>query len=49
MSAQAATKRRGWRRLFPRGPITPGRILKWIVWAVIGWVALSVVLFVISA
>ncbi len=49
MSASAANQRRGWRRLFPRGPITPGRIIKWIVWAVIGWIVLSVVLFVISA
>jgi LCP family protein required for cell wall assembly len=49
MSSAAASQRRGWRRIFPRGPITPGRVIKWIVVAVIGWIVLSVVLFVISA
>jgi LCP family protein required for cell wall assembly len=30
-------------------PITPGRILKWIALAIAGWLALSLVLFLISA
>ncbi|HZC14094.1 MAG TPA: LCP family protein, partial [Thermoleophilaceae bacterium] len=38
----------------PRAPrdkrsITPGRILKWIALAIVGWLALSLVLFLISA
>jgi LCP family protein required for cell wall assembly len=32
-----------------RGPITPGRVLKWVVLLIIAWVALSGVLFFISA
>jgi LCP family protein required for cell wall assembly len=32
-----------------RGRITPGRVLKWIALAVLGWVLLSIVLFLISA
>jgi LCP family protein required for cell wall assembly len=33
----------------PRGPLTVGRVAKWLVLAAIGWVALSLVLFLISA
>jgi LCP family protein required for cell wall assembly len=33
----------------PRGPISVGRVVKWIVLAVVGWLALSLVLFLISA
>ncbi|HWH95128.1 MAG TPA: LCP family protein, partial [Baekduia sp.] len=33
----------------PRGPLTLGRVVKWVVLAVIGWLALSLVLFLISA
>ncbi|HEV7751322.1 MAG TPA: LCP family protein [Baekduia sp.] len=33
----------------PRGPLSVGRIVKWIVLAVIGWLALSLVLFLVSA
>ncbi|MDX6684040.1 MAG: hypothetical protein QOF86_168 [Baekduia sp.] len=33
----------------PRGPLSVGRVVKWIVLAAIGWVALSLVLFLISA
>jgi LCP family protein required for cell wall assembly len=33
----------------PRGPLSIGRVVKWIVLAVVGWVALSLVLFLISA
>lgn len=33
----------------PRRPITPGRVLKWIVLALVAWVVLSLVLFIISA
>jgi len=33
----------------PRGPISVGRIVKWVVLAAIAWVALSLVLFLISA
>jgi LCP family protein required for cell wall assembly len=40
--------RRQGRRL-PRGPLSVGRIVKWLVLAVIGWLALSLVLFLISA
>jgi len=32
-----------------RGAITPGRVLKWVALAVAGWLALSLVLFLISA
>ncbi|QEC47478.1 LytR family transcriptional regulator [Baekduia soli] len=32
-----------------RGPISVGRVVKWIVLAVLGWLALSLVLFLISA
>ncbi|HEU4978355.1 MAG TPA: LCP family protein [Solirubrobacteraceae bacterium] len=32
-----------------RGPITPGRVIKWIVLAVVGWLLLSLVLFLLSA
>jgi LCP family protein required for cell wall assembly len=32
-----------------RRPITVGRVVKWLVLAVVGWIALSVVLFLISA
>ena len=42
------------RRLLPRprprrGPLTPGRVLKWIALAVGAWLALSLVLFLVSA
>jgi LCP family protein required for cell wall assembly len=36
-------------RLKPGRRITPGRVLKWVLLAVLGWVLLSVVLFFISA
>jgi LCP family protein required for cell wall assembly len=32
-----------------RGPITPGRVLKWVALAIAGWLLLSLVLFLISA
>jgi LCP family protein required for cell wall assembly len=32
-----------------RKPITPGRVLKWVVLAVAGWLLLSLVLFLVSA
>ena len=32
-----------------RGPITPGRVFKWIALAIAGWLLLSLVLFLISA
>jgi LCP family protein required for cell wall assembly len=32
-----------------RPPITPGRVLKWVAFAIAGWLLLSVVLFLISA
>jgi LCP family protein required for cell wall assembly len=32
-----------------REPITVGRVVKWLVFAVVGWVVLSLVLFLISA
>ncbi|HEV2873984.1 MAG TPA: LCP family protein [Thermoleophilaceae bacterium] len=32
-----------------RGRITPGRVLKWIALAILGWLLLSLVLFLISA
>jgi LCP family protein required for cell wall assembly len=50
--------RRGWRRggaAVPgtasgrRRPITPRRVLKWVALAVAGWLALSLVLFLVSA
>ncbi|HWI74241.1 MAG TPA: LCP family protein [Baekduia sp.] len=37
-------KRRG-----PRGPISVGRVIKWLVLAALGWIALSLVLFLVSA
>jgi LCP family protein required for cell wall assembly len=42
------------RRLLPRqrprrGPLTPGRVLKWIVLAIGAWLLLSLVLFLLSA
>jgi LCP family protein required for cell wall assembly len=33
----------------PRGPLSLGRVVKWLVLAVLGWLALSLVLFLISA
>src|SRR4051812_13978011 len=33
----------------PRGPVSVGRVVKWLVLAAIGWVALSLVLFLVSA
>ena len=32
-----------------RKPITPGRVLKWVALAIAGWLALSLVLFMVSA
>ena len=32
-----------------RGPITPGRVLRWVGIFVVGWVLLSAALFVLSA
>jgi LCP family protein required for cell wall assembly len=32
-----------------RGPISVGRVVKWVVLAALGWIALSLVLFLISA
>jgi LCP family protein required for cell wall assembly len=32
-----------------RRPITPGRVAKWVALAVVGWIALSAVLFLVSA
>ncbi|MCW3004536.1 MAG: LytR family transcriptional regulator [Conexibacter sp.] len=40
-------RRRGPR--LPRGPLSVGRIVKWLVLAAVGWVVLSLVLFLISA
>jgi LCP family protein required for cell wall assembly len=37
----------GWE--FRGRPVTPRRVLKWLVLAIVGWVVLSLVLFVISA
>jgi LCP family protein required for cell wall assembly len=37
------------RRRRPTGPISIGRVVKWLVLAAIGWLALSLVLFLISA
>jgi LCP family protein required for cell wall assembly len=45
----ARSPRHGWRRFIPRGPIGPGRILKWLFGAVLAWIALSILLFIISA
>jgi LCP family protein required for cell wall assembly len=49
LSDSARAPRRGWRRLVPRGRVTPGRLIRWLVYAVIGWIALSIVLFIFSA
>src|SRR5262245_47020715 len=32
-----------------RGPLTPGRVLKWVALAIGAWLALSLVLFLVSA
>lgn len=37
------------RRGLPRGPISVGRVVKWLVLAAIAWLALSLVLFLVSA
>jgi LCP family protein required for cell wall assembly len=37
------------RRGLPRGPLSVGRVVKWVVLAAIGWLALSLVLFLVSA
>src|SRR6185369_11893334 len=37
--------RRRRRTRLPRGPISAGRVVKWVVLAVVGWLALSLVLF----
>jgi LCP family protein required for cell wall assembly len=42
------TRRRRGPRV-PRGPISVGRVVKWLVLAAVGWVALSLVLFLVSA
>jgi LCP family protein required for cell wall assembly len=42
-------RRGGGRVRVPRGPISAGRVVKWLVLAVLGWLALSLVLFLISA
>jgi LCP family protein required for cell wall assembly len=42
-------RRAGFGRRPFRGPITPGRVVKWIVLALVAWLVLSLVLFVISA
>jgi LCP family protein required for cell wall assembly len=39
----------GRRRRGVRGPISAGRVVKWLVLAVVGWLALSLVLFLVSA
>ncbi len=49
---RAERGRRG--RIFPRrptrlGPLTPGRVLRWVLVAVVAWLALSLVLFLVSA
>jgi LCP family protein required for cell wall assembly len=42
--------RQGGRRLPGlRKPVTPRRVVKWVVLALVGWIALSIVLFMISA
>src|SRR4051794_21624943 len=33
----------------PRVRISPGRILRWLLLAVVGWLAISLVLFLVSA
>lgn len=37
------------RRGLPHGPLTPGRVVKWLVLAAVAWLGLSLVLFLISA
>jgi len=37
------------RRLLPGGPITVGRVVKWLALALAGWLVLSIVLFLVSA
>jgi LCP family protein required for cell wall assembly len=37
------------RRGLPRGPISVGRVVKWVALFVIGWLALSLVVFLVSA
>jgi LCP family protein required for cell wall assembly len=46
-----ALPRRRRRRLprLPRGPLSIGRVVKWLVLAAIAWIAVSLVLFVVSA
>jgi LCP family protein required for cell wall assembly len=50
--------RRGFRGLFRRGDrdglqpkkkVTPGRVIKWVVLAIVAWLAISLALFIISA
>ena len=54
-AARAAARRAGPRRARdrarpePRRRITPGRVLRWVLLALVGWVALSAVLFMVSA
>jgi LCP family protein required for cell wall assembly len=45
----AAGRRRVLRRPRLRGPLSIGRVVKWVVLLVLGWLALSLVLFLISA
>ena len=33
----------------PRGPVTPGRVVRWLALGLAGWVALSALLFLLSA
>ncbi|MBV8733280.1 MAG: LCP family protein, partial [Solirubrobacterales bacterium] len=42
-------RRREGARVRPRKKLTPGRVLKYLALAVVGWLLLSVVLFIISA
>jgi LCP family protein required for cell wall assembly len=42
-------KRYGGRRRGGGGAVTPGRVLKWVALVLVGWVLLSVVLFLVSA
>jgi LCP family protein required for cell wall assembly len=42
-------KRRLPLRRLPHGPLSPGRVVKWLVLAAIAWIGLSLVLFLISA
>lgn len=44
----ASDERRGWRGWRGR-PITPWRVARWIVGVVVGWLLLSLVLFLVSA